>query len=333
MYKISIIMAIYNVENYIVRSFNSILNQTMDLDDIEVIMVDDASTDNTRNIVKEYEEKYSNFKAIYHEKNSGGCAVPRNSGLDIATGKYIMFLDPDDEFAHDMCETLYNKIVNNDAEIVKCNHKLIDGNSSKIDYLYDKSIFEKKINCKNDLPPKSVSVCNAIHEKKFLDEKNIKFQDLKNGEELTFSIMEFLNANTIIVLNNYAGYKYYTNPESHQNKPSEKNLGYIIEACLISQKAIQQYNRTEISHHIFSIYCANFFMRLTNYHKNKKKYFTKFYEFEKTLDSPLTFDYMWMNIVNNILMDNRISFAVFVFNIFCWIRKTPLLKLYRKGSK
>lgn len=324
-------MAIFNVEKYIVRSFDSILNQTMDLNDIEVIMVDDCSTDNTRNIVEEYEKRYPNFKAVYHERNSGGCAVPRNSGLNIASGKYIMFLDPDDEFAPDMCETLYKKIESSNAEVVKCNHELINSDTEKIAYQYDKSIPEIRIDCKKELPTDSVSVCNAIHNHEFLTENNLRFPELKNSEDLVFSILEFFNANTMIILNDYAGYRYYDNPEfSHQSKPTEKNLDAIIGSYFITRDIIIKQNRTEIYHKLFSKLCFRYFARLLDYTGDKKKYFTRFYEFEKSLNCILTFEFSWMNVVNKILMKNRISTAVFVFDAFSFIRKTPIIKIYRK---
>ena len=89
MYKISIIMPIFNVEKYLKRALNSIINQTMDFRDIEVIMVDDCSTDNSRKIIEEYSNKYSNFIGIYHEKNSGCAGVPRNTGLKRASAEYM----------------------------------------------------------------------------------------------------------------------------------------------------------------------------------------------------------------------------------------------------
>ena len=118
MYKISIIMPIFNVEKYLKRALNSIINQTMDFRDIEVIMVDDCSNDNSRKIIEEYSNKYSNFVGIFHEKNSGCAGIPRNTGLKVASSEYIMFLDPDDEFFLNACETLYNSIKKYDADVI-----------------------------------------------------------------------------------------------------------------------------------------------------------------------------------------------------------------------
>ena len=118
MYKISIIIPIYNVEKYLKRALDSIINQTMDFRDIEVIMVDDCSTDNSKKIMEEYSNKYPNFISLYHKKNSGRAAIPRNTGLQIASGEYIMFLDPDDEYSLDACEQLYNTIKKNNVDMV-----------------------------------------------------------------------------------------------------------------------------------------------------------------------------------------------------------------------
>lgn len=117
MYKISIILPIFNVEKLLERALESIINQTMDLKDIEVIMVDDCSTDGSKEIMVKYSNKYSNFISLCHEKNSGGCGFPRNTGLKVATGEYIIFFDADDELLPDNCEKLYNAIKEYDADI------------------------------------------------------------------------------------------------------------------------------------------------------------------------------------------------------------------------
>lgn len=331
MYKLSIILPIFNVEKYIKRALNSILNQTMDLKDIEVIMVDDCSTDNTKNIVEEYEKKCPNFKAIYLEKNSGGAAHPRNIGMEIASGEYLMFLDPDDEYDSKMCEILYNKIKDSDAEIVKCNHKLITEQSSKIDYQFDKNISEVEIDCKTDLPPETSSVCNAIHKREFLVENKIIFPTLKVTEDVIFSLNEFFNANKIIIMNNYAGYYYYSNEDiSHSKKPTDKNISAMLDTYWSAKNILDKHNRSDIYFEFFSNRCTLFFLILLNHVGNKKEYFKSFYEFEKKLGCTLIFKYSWINIVNKFLIKNKISTALFVFDAFNLIRKTPIIKIYRK---
>ncbi|MDR2544951.1 MAG: glycosyltransferase [Methanobrevibacter sp.] len=119
-------MAIFNAEKDLKKSLNSIINQTMDLNDIEVIMVDDASTDESGDIINEYSDKYENFIAIHLNENMGGAYGPRNIGLKKATGKYIMFLDSDDSYLNNTCQLLYDKIENNNVDIVFGRYLRID---------------------------------------------------------------------------------------------------------------------------------------------------------------------------------------------------------------
>lgn len=113
--KISIIIPIYNVERYIRQALDSVINQT--LKDIEIICVNDCTPDNSFKIVKEYAAKDSRFILIEQEANQGQ-GVARNKGIDVATGEYIMFLDPDDWFELDACELAYNQIIKNNNDFI-----------------------------------------------------------------------------------------------------------------------------------------------------------------------------------------------------------------------
>ncbi len=114
--KVSVILAIYNVESYLRESLDSLVAQT--LKDIEVIGVNDGSTDGCLQILKEYAAKYPNFR--YVDKPNGGIGSARNAGVAVAKGEYIGFTDPDDYVAHNMYEILYNTAVNDNSEVVVC---------------------------------------------------------------------------------------------------------------------------------------------------------------------------------------------------------------------
>ena len=105
--KVSVVIPVYNAEKYIRQCLDSILNQT--LKEIEVICVDDLSTDGTVEILKEYESKYSNVKAIYHKDNYSA-AKCRKDGVLASSGEYVVFSDADDFFELDALETAYKKI-------------------------------------------------------------------------------------------------------------------------------------------------------------------------------------------------------------------------------
>ncbi|MDR3291907.1 MAG: glycosyltransferase family 2 protein [Methanobrevibacter sp.] len=113
-FKISVIIPVYNSEMSLKKSLDSIVNQTMGLNDIEVLMVNDGSTDRSKEIINKYSEMYLNFKAIHREVNSDCAGIPRNIGLDNATGKYIIFLDSDDIYHMNSFELLYDAIEDNE---------------------------------------------------------------------------------------------------------------------------------------------------------------------------------------------------------------------------
>lgn len=111
-------MPVYNSEKYLKNSLDSIVNQSIGVENLEVIIVNDASTDGTKSIIDKYAQKYSNFKAIHLTENIGAAYGPRNIALDYVTSDYIMFLDADDTFTHEACEILYNEISKSDADMV-----------------------------------------------------------------------------------------------------------------------------------------------------------------------------------------------------------------------
>ena len=110
-------MPIFNVDSHLRRGINSLINQSIGNENLEIIMVNDCSTDNSGKIINEYAEKYAFCKAIHLEKNTGAANGPRNIGIENSTGDYMMFLDSDDNYTTDTCETLYNAVVENNAEI------------------------------------------------------------------------------------------------------------------------------------------------------------------------------------------------------------------------
>ena len=122
--KVSIIVPIYNVENYLERCIISIINQTYT--NLEIILVDDGSTDNCPNICEKY-KKQDNRITVIHKKN-GGLSDARNKGIDIASGKYIYFIDSDDYMHLNTIEFLLNSVKETDADISCCSYLLFYDN-------------------------------------------------------------------------------------------------------------------------------------------------------------------------------------------------------------
>ena len=119
--KVSIIVPVYNVEQYLDRCMESLLNQT--LKDIEIILVDDGSPDNCPQMCDEYANKDSRVKVVH--KANAGLGYARNSGLDVASGEYVAFVDSDDYVELDAYQTMYNEAVRVNADYVCCGYKRI----------------------------------------------------------------------------------------------------------------------------------------------------------------------------------------------------------------
>ena len=128
-YKLSIVAAVYNLEEYLPRCLDALVNQT--LDEIEILCVDDGSTDSAPQIVDEYAKKYPNKVKAFHKEN-GGEFTSRNYGLERATGEYVTFVDTDDYVEPDWAEKLYIAAKENDADLAVCAFERISLETGKI---------------------------------------------------------------------------------------------------------------------------------------------------------------------------------------------------------
>ena len=108
----------YNVEKYLEECIKSVIRQTIGFENIELIIVDDCSTDKSFEIAQRYSQKYENCIAIHLDQKSGSAGKPRNEGMKVAKGKYLMFSDPDDFFNLSAFEKMYNAIEEKKADFV-----------------------------------------------------------------------------------------------------------------------------------------------------------------------------------------------------------------------
>ena len=115
--KLSIVAAVYNLEQYLPRCIDSLVNQT--LQEIEILCVDDGSTDNSPKIIDEYRKKYPNKIKVFHKEN-GGEFTTRNYGLERASGEYVTFVDTDDYVEPNWAEKLYNAAKKSNADLAVC---------------------------------------------------------------------------------------------------------------------------------------------------------------------------------------------------------------------
>lgn len=213
-YILSIIIPTFNVEEVIDKTFNSIKLQTIGFDNIEVIFVDDNSTDNTVNILKEYSDKFNNVKLFRTDENSGYAGKPRNIGLEKSTADYVLFLDGDDQLLVNACEVLYEKIRFYEADLVIGGQ--INVFEDGIQQHNPPLTYGKEKHFKNNQNRELLSIRPAISAKLFnkflLTKNNIKFQEGIPGQDLIFLLESILNSRNTITLNNF--YVYYRNLNS-----------------------------------------------------------------------------------------------------------------------
>ena len=138
MIKVSIVIPVYNVQKYLHECLDSLINQT--LKDIEIICINDGSTDNSLNILKEYALKDSRIKVI--DKENEGQGIARNLGIELAQGEFIGFVDPDDWLEPEMLEMMYNQAKVLFSQVVICDYKKYFEDDNKY---CDVNIFRKAI--------------------------------------------------------------------------------------------------------------------------------------------------------------------------------------------
>ena len=194
---ISIIIPVYNVEKYLNKCLNSVIEQTYK--NIEVILIDDGSTDNSGKICDEYAKNDIRIKII-HQQN-GGVSTARNNGLEHATGKYITFVDSDDYIEKEMIETMAKKIMKKNADIVICGVTDRDEENNIINQSLNKkeNVFNNIEAIKEMLDEKLFySVCWAKLYKKELF-RNIKFNSkIRIAEDMDVLYRVFYKSNKII---------------------------------------------------------------------------------------------------------------------------------------
>lgn len=223
MIEVSIIIPVYNVEKYLSKCLDSIINQSFK--NFELLLIDDGSSDNSGKICDEYAMNDKRIKVI-HKKNEG-VSRARNIGIDLSKGRYIMFCDSDDFVKRDWCKKLYDLQKNNLNSICLCGFTTINFRDDKCEYIDKVLDKNKKINHINIkdfflLYEKHLvnSPWNKIYESQIIKKNNIKFnENITLGEDLLFNLKYFEFVKGDIVVLNECKYNYILrNEESLDNK-------------------------------------------------------------------------------------------------------------------
>lgn len=329
-YAITIIIPIYNAEKYLKRTVESIINQSIGFENIELILVDDLSNDGSRKIMEEYSAQYSNIISVFSDVNHGFPGFARNVGIQKSTGKYIMFADNDDEYVKDYCEVMYNLIESNNVDVVTANYFVkkksgivkIDKHSFMCNRLniFDNPLFIE-LDCYKYL--NGVEVWTKIFKSSIIKENNIKFIEKGLSEDTLFLIEYYYYAKNMMYTGHY-GYIWYRDGENLSHYSVKSTVLFIesyFKVCNLYQSlyeddwdCVREF-KGSIEGSLVRIILA------TDDDEERLMMLKKLYEFEVFIDFHDSLAGKWATILNKFLLRKKFNTVIF------------LMKILKKGWK
>lgn len=332
MLEISVIMPLYNAQKYLKESLDSILCQSFS--NFELICINDGSSDDTENILKEYQSRDSRIN-IYKNAEKSGAALSRNKGIEVAKGKYIIFLDGDDLFEETMLEEAYKTANDNNADIVMFEYKhapsetigekktIFHGDEYKRRYC--KSVFSIK-----DLKPYEITLwstgpCNKLIRREFVLDNNIYFQDIPSANDVYFSNMILFLAQRVIILDTCKVMIYARDHNEPSRISNSRSYICTYKAYLYLLQQLTDRNKyKEYSAFFWNRVIIHFLGIMNNGEKTKGKEFYNFLRDEgikrmEQIDdlNGTKRDYVIQDILNKFYIENYESE---------WYRKINILK-------
>ena len=337
-YKVSVIIPVYNAEKNLRNTVQSVINQSIGFENIELILVDDASTDNSKKIIESHSKQYNNIIPFYSKKNHGAPGFGRNTGLKLATSKYIMFLDNDDEYDKDICKNLYETIDTEYADIACCDTITIDLiNNIKHQIKYKNGTEnDGKIIIKNEdiLFFESVAVWNKIYKKEIIEKNNLIFHEKTVADDFIFTIEYYLNCQKMIFLKNYHGYLWKDKNDSLSHKISIPYLHELIDSYTYIYYQMKNKNKEKYMDGLIKTHISYLLTKCTYLEEDKKNWqiiLNDIYNFEKEINFNSKLDETWTEFVNKQILNKNYSRAIFLLKLINQLRKNTLLrKINRK---
>ncbi|EOU1488039.1 glycosyltransferase [Clostridium perfringens] len=323
---LSIIIPVYNSEEYLDDCLKSVINQTVNSK--EVIIVNDGSTDSSKEIIKKYSDNYEFIKVI--TKKNQGVSIARNDALKIAKGEYIAFVDSDDIIYENMFDEMVTLAKKNCADIVECDYQRFRAdedvvydyeNCNSINVLYEKKALIEflNFNIKGYL-------CTKIYKRKNIIENKIKFLNFNCFEDMMFNLEAFNNCNTYVKINKDF-YKYRIVDTSLSCKINENHIKIYSIQMKIWNNYIDLFANNEIKDDI-NIFKIKTFVTLIIWFFNSKKEIFIVDNYKNLLKKNYT-EFTLIDILKN----NKLSkgfkgvYLLYKFKIYDLVYKYYLIKI------
>ena len=243
-YKLSIIVPIYNVEKYLEQCVNSLIAQDINMNNYEIIMVNDGSTDNSKTIAEQLAEKYQNV-TLYNQDNQG-LSGARNTGMEHARGEYLMFVDSDDYLEKNSLKNLINICDKNKLDVCHFRLKCVPDNqiSSIGNLQYDKLYSSKEVMEDGNLIG---SACSNIYKTDFLHKQKLSFYKGITHQDVEFTTRLYCHAQRVMIVEDIVYYYVYNPVSLSKNKSFEKENKYVCDAAIIGRLSKEYVNNNNIN--------------------------------------------------------------------------------------
>ncbi len=260
-YKLTVIIPTFNTGDFLISAINSIKEQTIGFENIELILVDDKSTDNhTIKLLNEYNNKYNNCKVIFLDENTGFPGTGRNIGIKNASSDYVIVMDHDDTYNPTAFEVMHEKIIEENADLVISTYiNVYDDEKVKPRYVFNENIDEVKIGSIDenikffDIPP---SIWTKLYRKNFLFENDIKFIEGMLAEDLELFIHSLLCSKKTVYLNNFFAYNYRirnsANDKSTIHIRNKKYLSAMIDGYMKTWDDLIEFGKEDYFPNVFT---------------------------------------------------------------------------------
>jgi len=241
--KVSVIVPVYNVEKYLAKCLDSLISQT--LEEIEIIVVNDGTKDDSQTIIDEYVHKYPN-RVFSYIKENGGLGDARNYGLQFAKADYIGFVDSDDYVKADMFEKLYNSAIKEDSDLVLCDIEYVWENSQKRKELKGLMLVDG-IEIRKSVFLSPLFAWNKLYHKELFLKYNLKYPKRLWYEDIPVTIPIFAFANKVSYVQEVLIY-YVQRDSSIMASKNTSKMRDIFEVLKQVYEFYHSYNLLEMYH-------------------------------------------------------------------------------------